>query len=316
MSTDPWEADRPLTLETARALVGARFPQVDAASLVQIGSGWEFDVFRTADGWAFRFPRRAQWANLFDQEARVHRLVAPWLTEHVALPTLELVGEPGPEFPYRFAAHRFIEGVPADSVDPALLTALAHDIGAFLGAIHAIPEQAARAAGIVEHDASNTAANPWVRRCTESLASRRGSDPLIDRAADWLAEAIPLIRRFTGPLRFIHHDLAPGHLVVDPRTGRLKGVLDWTSSILGDGARDFVFLVAWQGWPFVEQVLSSYPIAVDGAFRDRLRRSARFLTSLWLGEAHAKGRDLTRAERSVRNAFELPDAAEQESITR
>ncbi|MGH7576372.1 MAG: phosphotransferase, partial [Longimicrobiales bacterium] len=87
-------------------------------------------------------------------------------------------------------------------------------------------------------------------------------------------------------VRFIHHDLGPEHLILDPDTGRLVGILDWTDAILGDPARDFVFLVTWRGWSLVEQVLNSYPLAVDATFRDRLRRSARVLSVLWLAEAY------------------------------
>lgn len=32
-----------------------------------LGSGWEFDVYVTPDGWAFRFPRRAEYASAFDE---------------------------------------------------------------------------------------------------------------------------------------------------------------------------------------------------------------------------------------------------------
>jgi aminoglycoside phosphotransferase (APT) family kinase protein len=70
--------------------------------------------------------------------------------------------------------------------------------------------------------------------------------------------------RYEGPLRFIHHDLSPERLVVDSKTGRLAGILDWTDSILGDSARDFVFLVTWRGWDFTEEVLHSYRLPLDG----------------------------------------------------
>ena len=54
----PWEVDRPLTLEAARAAIGAGFPGIDVRGLVHLGSGWEFDAFLTGDGRVFRFPRR------------------------------------------------------------------------------------------------------------------------------------------------------------------------------------------------------------------------------------------------------------------
>ena len=45
--SDPWEVDRPLSLEAARAAIAASFPGIDVRGLVHLGSGWEFDAFLT-----------------------------------------------------------------------------------------------------------------------------------------------------------------------------------------------------------------------------------------------------------------------------
>lgn len=52
----------------------------------------------------------------------------------------------------------------------------------------------------------------------------------------WVARQSPLISGFDGPLRLIHHDPSPEHLIVDPQTGRQTGVLDHFSSWV-DGHR-------------------------------------------------------------------------------
>jgi Ser/Thr protein kinase RdoA (MazF antagonist) len=98
----------------------------------------------------------------------------------------------------------------------------------------------------------------------------------------------------SSALTFIHHDLSPEHLLVDPGTGQLTGILDWTDAILGDAARDFVFLVAWQGWAYTEEVLRNYPLSVDSGFRDRLRFTSRFLSVLWLGLAYERNTELEK----------------------
>jgi hypothetical protein len=65
-----------------------------------------------------------------------------------------------------------------------------------------------------------------------------------------------------------------------------------------------VFLVTWRGWDFVEQVLTDYPLAIDVRFRDRLRRSSRILSILWLAEAHERALDVSISMQKVRNAFD------------
>ena len=210
----PWEADRPLMIDAAAAAIRASFPTISSEGLKHLGSGWEFDAFVTTDGWVFRFPRRADCANRFDSERRVHDLVSTVLPTTVAVPRVELVGQPSPGFPYRFAGHRF-----------------------------------------------------------------------------------------DGKLRVIHQHLSPEHVVVDAATGHVAGILDWTDTILGDSARDFVFLVTWRGWEFAEDVLRRYPHAVDRDFRERLRFMARLLSVMWLAMAHAQHGNVAMHIEWVRNAF-------------
>ena len=98
-------------------------------------------------------------------------------------------------------------------------------------------------------------------------------------------------------------DLSPEHVIVDAATGHVAGILDWTDTILGDPARDFVFLVTWRGWEFAEDVLRRYPHAVDRDFRERLRFMARLLSVMWLAMAHAQHGNVAMHIEWVRNAF-------------
>lgn len=275
-----------------------------------LGSGWEFDVFITADGWAFRFPRRAEYEYLFDRERPVLALARSALSPKTAVPLVELLGGPSLEFPYRFAGHRFIEGVAADSIDPRLHAETARTIGAALGAIHSVPIAGARAAGVREMGPPGEGAYQWSRRNLTGASQLIGSERVVHHAVAWVLELDDPLRPLEAPMRFTHNDLSPEHLVVEPSTGRLAGVLDWTSTMLGDAARDFVTFATFGGWGFVERVLAHYPGTVDGGFRERLRYMARLLSVMWLGEAQQNGGDVRRAITWVENAFDA-DAASQ-----
>jgi macrolide phosphotransferase len=302
MRDEPWQADRPLTAESAAAAIWTRFPHVDCGRLTHLGSGWEFDAYLTRDDWVFRFPRRAGYAALFGPERHVHRLVAQHLPSGVAVPRVGLVGEPTAGFPYVFAGHRFIPGVGADAVEFRLLPVLAADVGAALGSIHAIPEDAARAAGVREVDPDEPGRREWLDGRLRAAAGLRGLDTGVDEALQWAGSSVP-DPGFEGPTRLIHDDLSPEHLLVDPTTGRLTGILDWTDVALGDPARDFVTLVTSGGWDFAERALVSYPGEVDDGFRRRLSYMARLLSVLWLAEAHERNGDVAKHLVWVRNAF-------------
>jgi aminoglycoside phosphotransferase (APT) family kinase protein len=307
MSSLPWEPDRPLTREAATSLIEACFPAIESAALQHLGSGWEFDAFLTTDGWVFRFPRRKESAGLFASEARVHHLVAQVLPSHVRVPQVELLAAPTLHFPYPFAGHRFIPGIAADTADDHLMPTIARQIAALLSALHSTPEPHARAAGIREMDVNEVGRQEWLAHGFAVASELQGLDSAVDHALTWLSQT-PSTTPFDGPPQLIHHDLGPDHLLVDSADGSLLGVLDWTDAILGDAARDFVFLVTWQGWGFAEEVLGSYPRVVDHEFRTRLRSMAQLLSVMWLATAHEQGCDLARHLQAVRNAF-APDNA-------
>src|SRR5688572_19699280 len=151
----PWQADRPLTLENAAAIINARFPSVDTSRLEHIGYGWEFDAILTADRWLFRFPRRDDWSNRFEMERELVKVVERVLPAHMTVTRVELIGPPTLDFPYPFAGHRFIEGVAADAVSEHLLPTVAREIATFLGALHSIPASRCRDIGLAEVDAQH-----------------------------------------------------------------------------------------------------------------------------------------------------------------
>lgn len=303
MNPPPWETDRELTVELARAAIRAAFPDVDVSLLRHLGSGWEFDVFLTADGWAFRFPRRSDVQHLLGREAPILDLVAAHLAPDIAVPRIERRAPPSTSFPYAFAGYRFIEGVPADSLPDELLPTFARSIGRTLGRVHSIPIEAAAAAGVAELDRSEEGRRAWFERGLAHVEELRGVDPVVDRALLWVRGIEDPLRRLDAPLRLIHHDLSPEHVLTDPRGGHVVGIIDWTDAILGDPARDFVTLTSFGGWELLYQALESYGPGVDAGFIGRLRFMVKLLTVMWLAEAHAKGEDTRKHRIWVGNAF-------------
>ena len=303
MNSPPWGPDRPLTLDTAREVVGAVFPNVSDDSLEPLGSGWEFDAFLAADGWVFRFPRRAHAEDLFEREGPILALARSVLPASVAVPSVRVVGHGPSGFPYRVAVHRFIAGVPADAIPSALRPALAKSLGEALAAIHSVTEAEAREAGLEELDRAEAGRIEWFASGSAGVRALSQLDPRVDEAVQWLSRVEDPLLRLDAPLRMIHHDLSPEHLLADPETGRLVGILDWTDAILGDPARDFMPLVTFGGWSLVDEVLAHYAPGIDDEFWDRLRFMARLLPLMWLGHAHLRGEDVRRHVAWVRNCF-------------
>lgn len=292
----------PMAPETAQTLIASAFPDLDTTSVRHIGSGTMFDAFKTRDDWVFRFPRHWWCGTMFEPEARIHDFVAKVLPPHIRLPRVQLLAEPSERFPYPFAGHRFVPGVAVDTVHEAHMPAVAREIAEFLGALHSVPASVAEAAGFRQITGADPGRREWFEHGLVLSSRLRQLDPVVRDAVDWFL-AMPTDPPALDDRRLIHGGLDPNHILVDPATGSLLGVIDWTDGSVGDPARDFVALVTWRGWQFAEQVLALYPRNVDAEFRTRLRWMAQWLSVIWLAYAPVEGRDIEKDIAGVHNAF-------------
>lgn len=297
-ATSPrWVADRPLDAEGAGRAIARDFPDVDVSTIEWLGSGWEFDVYR-AGAWAFRFPRRREYAEHFAAEGPVLDLVCGPLLP-VRAPAIELKGRPGPDFPYPFTGHRFIAGGPADAPDVQLHGSFAEDVGSALGRLHSVdPDRASTVLPIDDESLQD-----WLDETLDDAAHLKSVSPEVDRAIAWLESGPRVPPRYTGPLRLVHNDLCPDHLLIGPESGRLVAIIDWTDACLGDPVLDFVVLWAWLGEDFVVRAVEAYEPGVDAGFHERLRFSARVRTLHWLHSAMEEGGDVDKHRSWVTNAF-------------
>lgn len=280
--------------------IRCQFPDVSADGLVHLGSGWEFNAYLTRDRWVFRFPRRSEGAELLRREAALLDLLRPALTPRVAVPQIEHIGGAGPAFPWSFAAHRLIEGVALDDPAAPRHSELAGQIGWVLSRIHSIPPGDALAVGAeLRVDGSRE----WMEEAESIAVELLGLEPGLDGAIEWLRSGPPAPEEFQGEPRLIHNDLCPDHVLVSPRTGELRGLIDWTDAAISDPVLDFLFLVTWGGWSFAESVLDSYTVELAAGFRERLLFLARVASLVWLAEAVERGSDVAKHVRWVINAF-------------
>ncbi|WP_029135974.1 phosphotransferase family protein [Nakamurella lactea] len=100
-----------------------------------------------------------------------------------------------------------------------------------------------------------------------------------------------------GPKVFSHNDLGIEHVLVEPATGSITGIIDWSDAAMCDPARDFGLLLRDLGDDALERAYRSYrrtggPIDVDQQFRTRCLFHARCA----LLEDWAYGRDTGRSD--------------------
>jgi aminoglycoside phosphotransferase (APT) family kinase protein len=299
---EPPPTDRELTPEIVRDVVREQFPDLPVASVRQRGEGWEHETYLVDDHVVFRFPRQAGGAD-FEWEEGLHALVDSVIGNIVGIPRITRWGRPSARFPYEFAGHELIPGVPANDPSVRLNPALADDIGRVLARLHEIPPDAAVAAGAgaaEPHKADLAAGLEQVRRWVSELPEIRRHAP---EPCTWLRNAPRPPDAYRGPPRFIHDDFQMEHVLVNQTTGRLSGIIDWGGG-LGDPARDFGYALLHGGWSFFQRAVNAYDLPVDAEFVERTLFSARLGALGWFADAVKRGGDTARYLAIVRRVFE------------
>lgn len=299
-ATEPPPSDRDLDPATVGRVLSEQLAELDVGSIEHLGSGWERDVFLIDGSLAVHFPRYADVADGLDRHASILDLVATFLGSAVAVPRITFWGTATEHFPHRFYGHDAIPGSGADPLRRPPPLALASELGEALSAIHAILPSAAHEAGIRERpDRCGTALTDLMSQ----VAVVEGLDEIVPEPYEWLRRRPPAPGPYAGPLRFIHGDLSPDHILVEPGTGRLSGIIDWSGAALGDPTVDLSYLPLLHGREFLDRAMAAYRFPTDRDLVDRITFRARVRALGWLVHAVHRETDPTRALRAVENAF-------------
>lgn len=239
----PWVPDLVVDQALATALVRALAPELTLTPPTPLGAGWDNTawVFRdAATAWVFRFPRRAVAVRCMEAELAA----LPALAAHLPLPVpvpLHRGFMPGPPSapptPWPFGGYRLLAGKPLAELDPAAdpaaaQAALAHQLGDFLGALHALPLDLAPSL------APDTLGRLDVaRRRPITLASLADCGASDARAEALLDDAVGATATHSPRLVISHGDLDARHVLVDDAR-RATGVIDWGDLMLCDPAVD------------------------------------------------------------------------------
>lgn len=171
-----------------------------------------------------------------------------------------------------FYVMEYVDGVvlrdatAARQLSPSTRTTVGEDLIDVLVALHATDVDRvglgdlARREGYIERQLRR-----WHRQLEEA---RTRELPLLDEVHDRLAATVPE----QGPAGIVHGDYRLDNLIVDPDTGRIRAVLDWELTTLGEPLADLgLLLVYWAQPGDAASRLLDAPSLVEGfPGRDRL----------------------------------------------
>ncbi|UQU66957.1 aminoglycoside phosphotransferase family protein [Couchioplanes caeruleus] len=197
------------------------FPTVEP-----LGAGTEHTAYLVNGDLVIRFRRDPAGAGRVAAEARLLDFVAGF--SPVPVPRPIFVDPAG-----GCMAWPRLPGVPLIGVQPC--PEVAARLGALLAALHAVPP--GQVADFAEMD--DAPAEDWLEEARQQWPSVAGQVPAAYRPAVEAFLAAPAPEPApAATLVFSHHDLGIEHVLVDPGTGAVTGVIDWSDAAVGDPARD------------------------------------------------------------------------------
>lgn len=270
-------------------LLSDAVPPLHVRTVEPLGEGDFCVAWRVNDALVVRQARHPEADRALEREACLMPALAGRLPLPVPVP--RVVGRGG-SVGRMLAVHTLIEGVELtrtrwDALPEARRTSAARSGGRFLKALHDIEPAVARGCRLPVLDAEGRLrrlrgmlveppGRAWPAGLRGLLAEplrqallqafvrypRREGDPARGHGAD----------RTGGPrgAALLHGDLSPGHVLLDPETGTLSGIIDWGDAMLGDPARDFIFLYEDWGRDFLDYALEGYGVAGDASFLRRI----------------------------------------------
>jgi aminoglycoside phosphotransferase (APT) family kinase protein len=279
-----WDPELDVDEELAHALIAERFSALDSSSLRLIGTGWDNVVWVTADGIAFRFPRRRVAIPGVKREIAILPTLAPRLP--LAVPDAAYPGSPSSSlFPWPWFGSHLIAGreIASAHLDDMQRAALAPRLGAFLRILHSLQPNPEIPLPVDPMDRTDMAIR--VHKTREALAKAAA----LWTPPEWVNDLLDEAERLPAPLTtaLVHGDLHVRHLLVDD-TCMLVGVIDWGDMCLAHPSADLSLY--WSLIPPAGRAafLESYgPIEKHGLVRARVL--ALFLCATLASYAHAEG---------------------------
>lgn len=262
----------PLRAELVAEIVGEQFPHLRPAEVAYIGEGCDSTAFDVNGELVFRFPKRSE----VERQLFIETDILPLLAEHspVPIPAFSFHGVPSPLFPRRFVGYPRLAGVPAIGLNltQSQFLQLAPVLGGFLSFLHSFPVSTAAQVGVPEYPAEALIDDARVEALSDLHVVRHVG---LDTSEEELRALLETRVDASVSPTLVHRDLAAEHILLDPPTRQVTGIIDWSEISVSDPAIDFAGMFCWGGLDFANAVLCHY----HGESNAGLLHRARFFAA-------------------------------------
>ena len=250
--------------------VRRRMPEADVGSLEPLGEGDFVRAYTLEARRVVRVPKHPRAVEALAREARLMETLGDRLPLATPRPVFH---PPEHEGELAIAVHELLAGTELtldlwEGIPEPERSELPATVGAFLRALHDQDPELGSAAGLpnIDHAEVMRTRSEWTAPEVPTPLAPELRSALHQCFAQWSADD-PAWRYEPA---ILHADLSPGHILVDRDLGSVTGVIDWGDAVLGDPARDFIFLYEDWGLEFLDRALDAY--ASDGDVASLRRR--------------------------------------------
>ena len=268
-----------------KSIINTAFPEFRGARVELLDEGWDFQVFEVDERWLFRFPKRESGVAKLNMERKLLSSLGEWVS--LPVPNYEYFCESHESLNRPFAGYRKLLGVGGDTAKMVDRREVARQLGVFLARLHTYPVDKAREAGVPE---TRDLVAYWRGKSCQQLQGLDGLHVNLGLLRRYLENEIPV--PFEGSASLVHSDLWALHILVDSRSGRVSGIIDWGDAVIGDPAIDFACLYTWYGESWLESVLAHYTGKLDAEVISR----SRYLATCLAIHSITLGRELGRIQ--------------------
>lgn len=253
-----------VSIESARADIERLFPEVSVADMQYLNSGQANTAFETSNGTVFRFAKHERASAGLIREESVLRAARGKIT--TPIPDPRYSGDQN-KTKFHFLGHKKLEGVVLTAevvkTDPALRASVARELAVFMQQVQAINPDETVATGPIE--------NKYASEKKRLESAQSYLYPLLDEL--YPAEAAQIKEYLQGLIAraedfekgtsytptLIHGDLEAEHILYDPASGKLTGIIDWGGTEITDPDYELWRLYANYGPEFIDELFKSYP---------------------------------------------------------
>lgn len=240
------------------SIIKSYYPDISPDSITVFQDGYDHDVLLINKRQVFRFPRTKD----HGKKDRIENAFLSVFAPTSPISVQEMVGHVDLKTGMEYQMYNFIPGVQltgkiAKTLSEQELVKIAIDMGRFLATLHSFPITQARLMHMDELDPKLY----WKYFKDLYIDIKTTIFPLLSKEEQQWTER--LVKKYIcatkdNPyeVKVTHHDLLAEHIIIDEKTHRLNGVIDFSLRI-ADPARDFEYFDRY-GAMFLKTVYENY----------------------------------------------------------